>query len=364
MLNDRIRHWKLFSPLAALMALPGILPFMILFTSHVGSAAISPPAVHIPTNPLSINGKPIALTDGTIRFTGTIHTHGKNFIVSALGTLHVAATALAWPAARPRTFSVRTLTSDGSVNFWHDSRGTAHLRVKNGVTRFQSLRMKNFTFTHGIITWSLLHHAMTASSIHAAWNGSPIVAHGNYDLLTHQGRAVISMPAVQQHRLFAMMVPQRVDIQGVGDITAKLTLHANGLVTGGIELIGKHHGFLQLHQIPLLRSVLAGTYGQALAAAMADDLHDYPFTQEHVDVTLTKSGMTFKLDFIRGQGNPMHLKARKVVIDGKTMIFRARDLKSVHLVIPVRNLTVQSLIRLLQKFSSTTKPHEVGTRHD
>lgn len=149
-----------------------------------------------------------------------------------------------------------------------------------------------------------------------------------------------------------MLAPQRVKIIGHGKIIARLTFNAMGRVTGTLDLTGASGGFLCLHQIPLLRTVLSGTYGQPLAAAMADDLHDYPFTTEQVNAILTRTGMTFKLNFIRGSGNPLHLKPRIVIIDGKKMVFRVSDLKSIQLVIPVRNLTLLKLLALIHKFSN------------
>ncbi len=316
----------------------------------------APPATTLlPARALLIAGKPVHLTGGRLRFTGTVHTRGKEFILSALGRFHIAASTLAWPAGKSSTLSARAIGATGHLNFWHDSAGLAHIHIKHAEAEFESLRIKSFNLTRGNATWSLLHKTLIVSLNKALWKNSLVTASGRYSFATHRGTGVILLPNVQQQQLFALMVPGRVNIVGRGNIRATFNCSASGLITGELQLVGKTGGFLQLHQIPLLRSVLAGSYGQALAAAMADDLHDYPFTREQVNVQMTKTGMTFRLDFVRGRGNPMHLKARKMIIDGKTMIFRAEDLKTVHLVIPVVHLTAQRLIAIIQRFSQATK---------
>lgn len=329
--------------------------WMVPVPVAVESAPAPPARTALPTGPLIIAGKPISLTGGSVRFTGTVHTLGKQLILSALGNFHVAASNLAWPAGNPSTLSAKDIIATGHLDFWHDSDGLAHIHIKQGEAAFGSLRIKSSNITHGKATFSLLHKTLAFSLNTALWKNSRVTASGTYNTTTRSGTGVIAIPSVQQQQLFALMVPGRVNIVGRGNIRATLTFGADGVITGEIQLVGKAGGFLQLHQIPLLRSVLAGSYGQAMAAAMADDLHDYPFTREHVNVRMAKSGMTFMMDFVRGPGNPMHLKARKVVIDGKTMIFRARDLKTVHLIIPVEHLTAQRLIAIIQRFSPAAK---------
>lgn len=356
MFIQQSRFMKLFSLsrgrlIGAVLCAAWIVSVPPLFLS--ASAAHAP--VVVPARPLLIGGKPTSVTGGSLRFTGTVHTRGKEFILSALGYFHVAASTLAWPAGKSSTLSAKAFVATGHLNFWHDSKGEVHMHVKHAEAAFESMRIKSINITHGNATWSLLHKTLKVSLTKALWKKSPVTASGTYNFATHRGTGVIVFPNVQQQQIFALMVPGRVNIVGRGDIHAILTCGANGVITGEIQLVGKTGGFLQLHQIPLLRSVLAGSYGQALAAAMADDLHDYPFTKEDVNVRMTKSGMTFTMDFVRGRGNPMHLKARKVVIDGKTMIFRARDLKTVHLVIPVLHLTAQRLVAIIQRFSQATK---------
>ena len=321
-------------------------------TPPVQSADLTSGTAHHISAPLRIAGKPLHIANGSIRFTGTLHTLGKNFIVAALGDFQVKAAALDWPAAKPRTISVTGFCAQGHLHLWHDGKRIAHVHIRDGMATFDKLRIKTCNLTGGKIIWSMLHHTLTISSGSIFWKRVALTTSGNYDLSTEHGTAIISIPNFQQQRLFALLVPQRVNVQGNGALAVKLAFDAAGHITGGIDLVGVGSGVLQLHQIPLLRTVLAGTYGQAMAAAMADDLHDYPFTTEQVHVTMTTNGMTFKLNFIRGPGNPMHLKPRELVIGGKKVIFRARDLKSVHLLIPVRNLTILKLLAMAQRYSN------------
>jgi hypothetical protein len=314
------------------------------------SATVDSRTVRVAALPLRIAGKPVAITNGSIRFTGTLHTRGKNFIDAARGGMQARATTLAWPATQPPVISIHAWTANGHIHLWHDAIGNAHIAINNGHSVLKALQIKTQTFSNVEVKWGMLHHVLTVARVQAFWNGTKIVAHGTYNMSTGLGRLTLSMPKVYQQRLFAMLAPQRVNIIGLGQITAKVTFNATGRVTGTLDLTGVSGGFLCLHHIPLLRTVLAGTYGQPMAAAMADDLHDYPFTTEQVNVVLTRTGMTFKLNFIRGPGNPLHLKPRFVVIDGKKMVFRASDLKSVHLTIPVRHLTLMKLLALIHKF--------------
>ncbi|MGC8624731.1 MAG: hypothetical protein ACP5VQ_05645 [Phycisphaerae bacterium] len=331
------------------------LAFPVTADRRVATTKIS--TVHTGPYQLCIAGQPMAIRNGYLRFTGTLHTLGKNFIVAALGHFDIGATKLAWSATKPPTISTTGLVVQGHIHFWHDTKSIAHLHIQHGVATFNTLRMKTVTLIAGKISWSLRHDLLTATAITATWNHAMITASGTDNSASGVGSVVIAIPRFQQQRFFAMLAPQRVNIQGLGNMIARLTFNAAGHITGSINLTGLNAGYLQLHQVPLLREVLAGTYGQAMAGAMADDLHDYPFKQERVRVLLTQTGMTFKMDFLRGPGNPMHLKPRTVIIDGKTMLFRARDLKSVHLTIPVRNLTIRKLLAFVQRLSgvSTTR---------
>lgn len=331
------------------------LPTSAAANRRVAATRIS--SVHAVPHRLYIAGQPMVITNGHIRFTGTLHTWGNNFIVAALGRFHLGATKLAWSAAHPPIISSTGLAAQGYIHFWHGAKGIAHVHIHNGLAVFKTLGLKYITVSAGKINWALQNNQLTATAITANWKQTMIQASGMYNLSTRVGHVLITIPKFKQQRFFALLAPQRVNIQGLGNMMIRLTFNAVGDMTGSLNLAGLHAGYLQLHQVPLLREVLTGSYGQAMAAAMADDLHDYPFTQERVRVRLTRTGMIFKMDFIRGPGNPMHLKPRTVNIDGKKMLFRARDLKSIHLTIPVRNLTLRKLLALAQQFSkvSTTR---------
>lgn len=297
--------------------------------------------------------KNIRISGGTIVLAGTIKTHGGRVIQSAVGHLHIEAHAIVYPDTLPQTFGINGFTIDGHINYRCGKAGDKHLQVSRGVASFVRLNIKNQTLIGGSVAWSLTHHILTVSALKTAWNKAHIVASGEFNLLTGLGHAVVVLSNFNQEQLFALLVPKRVDIVGAGTLQAGIDFDAAGHMTGKVDLRGQKGGFLHLHQVPLLREVLAGSYGKPLADAMADDLHDYPFTHEDVHIKLSRDGMIFKLNFIRGPGNPLHLKPRVVVIGGKKMRFLPGDLKSINLTIPVQHLTIQKLLDLARKVSGS-----------
>lgn len=314
-------------------------------------ASAAAPAIRALPPSLPWAREKLHIGDGTIIFTGAIKTLGPQQIISAQGHFHIAAKTVDWPAASPRQFAFTRLSLDGDLAFWHRTGQPPHLTIRRGALTFASLKISRQVVHQGALAWRLRHQRLTITRGAAHWATGQLRVTGEFDLVPRRGAATIVLTHFSQQRLFALLAPGRVNVVGIGTLQAHLAFNWRGGVTGNIELTGRAGGFLQLHQVPLLRNVLAGTYGQPLANAMADDLHDYPFTREEVRVSLAADTMTFKCAFLRGPGNPLHLKPRVIVLGGKKILFKPGDLRRVNLTIPVRHLTLRRLLTLTRRFS-------------
>ncbi len=148
-------------------------------SSTAWAAPVHSTTVRVAAAPFRIAGKPVAIGDGSIRFTGTLHTLGKNFIVAARGGIQAGAATLAWPAAHSPVISIHTLTASGHIHLWHDAAGIAHIDIKNGLSVVKALQIKTQTLSNVEIKWGMLHHILTVASLEALWNGTKNIGERN-----------------------------------------------------------------------------------------------------------------------------------------------------------------------------------------
>ncbi len=293
----------------------------------------------------------IAVRDGSVKFTGIMHTNGPNHLDNCQGTLSLSAPILAWPNKAKPLLICRGLQASALLHYWHDAQGHRHIHLRGGQVTFATLSLSWLTFSNGHIALNLRRHilAITALSVHC--RHAVMSATGQYNLATHTGALAASVTNLHEHLFLERLYPKHVDAHGVAALSLHLNLSSHGQITAAAHLKGMGPGLLRLRDLPIVASLVHIKYTGVLASAILQDMRDYPYAHENVAFNLGAASSTLTLQFLRGHGNPGHIPDRKFVYQGHVVIFRPNSLRSIRVSIPMPGATLPHLLQLLQQFS-------------
>ncbi|NNM86609.1 MAG: hypothetical protein HKL96_12740 [Phycisphaerales bacterium] len=293
----------------------------------------------------------IAVRDGSVKFTGIIHTSGPNHLDNCRGTLSLNAPFLAWPNKAKPVLICHGLQASALVHYWHDAHGQRHIHLRSGKVTFAALSLSWLTFSNGQITLSVRKHILAITALAAHCRQAAISATGHYNLALHTGLLVASVTNLHEHLFLRRLYPTHVDAHGVAALTLHLNLSSHGQISATAHLKGIGPGLLRLRDLPIVASLVHIKYTGVLASAILQDMRDYPYAHENVAFFVGAASSKLTLEFLRGNGNPGHIPNRKFVYQGHVVIFRPNSLRSIRISIPMPGATLPRLLQLLQQFS-------------
>ncbi|MGC8560865.1 MAG: hypothetical protein ACP5O1_09325 [Phycisphaerae bacterium] len=263
----------------------------------------------------------------------------------------MSASIVRWPNALKPLYTFRQVGLDGKIRYDSTAPPIKQLTMTGG-----EFKIARFNWTHiqldkisGMAGYS--EGKLVVTSCHGMYRNHPWTLSADYDLASGTLSVNLQMTNINQQRIFQFFAPSKLNVIGPATLTAHFTWHRNGHLTGKLSLKAVGPGMLEIKSVPILTQRVVQAYGQSMAMLMIEDLREYPFTSESLTATENAHGMIIRYSFTRGTTNPQKLKPQLIKIDGRTVLFRPRDLKSYSNTIRLPGTGIRKLLKLSREFT-------------
>ncbi len=335
----------MFLPCRCRCFLAGLLPSMIAATFPVMAAG------HHPKAPLLIDGQPVEIIGGAVKFTGRLTDGRPGTVSTASGILRLSADVIRWPSARKPLYIFRKAFLTGRIDYAKAGSSSVRFSLSSGTFHMASFHWKSLLLDS--ISGGINYHrgSLVVKSCHGMLRHHPWTLMAEYQPASRILHASLMMTNINQKLLFQFFAPSKLDVIGPARVSAEFTWKPHQRPVGSLRLSSVGPGLLKIKNVPILSQRVVNAYGRRMATLMMEDLREYPFVTERLTARETAKGMQIRFHFLRGKSNPQKLKPHLIKIDGHEVMYRPRDLKSYSSTITLPNTGIYKLYKLAREFT-------------
>ena len=256
--------------------------------------------------------KNIRIRNGYAVFTGKVRWLANKTLQSCQGTVRLGADGVKFPDHGPQQLSLGHVRTTASIDALRDASGVLALNASHGLTRITSLGYAWLRASALVMHWNFIHGCLQAQHFEFQAMGGTMAGNATLSTTTSTLRITCTGTNIDQAALLAHFAPQSFDIMGPADVTAALTIHFSGAITGTISATSTKPGTLRMYRIPVLGSMLTTTGYSQLDPVLRRMLRAYPYRSEKITIAATTQKTLIHLHFDRNKA--VAAKSQTVVI--------------------------------------------------
>ncbi len=256
--------------------------------------------------------KRVRIRNGYAVFTGKVRWLANKTLQSCHGTVRLGADGVKFPDHGPQQLSLGHVRTTASVDAFRHASGILALNASQGLTRITSLGYAWVRASALVMHWNFIHGCLQVPHFEFQAMGGTMAGDATLSTATATLRITCTGTNIDQAALLAHFAPQSFDIMGPADVTATLTIHFSGAITGTISATSTKPGTLRMYRIPVLGSMLTTTGYSQLDPVLRRMLRAYPYRSEKITIAATAQKTLIHLRFDRNKA--VAAKSQTVVI--------------------------------------------------
>ncbi len=275
------------------------------FSAPAATAALS-------TTMRNLLKKNVRIRNGYAVFTGKVRWLANKTLQSCQGTVRLGADGVKFPDHGPQQLSLEHVRTTASVDAFRHASGVLAMHASHGLTRITSLGYAWLRASTLVMHWKFIQGCLQVHDFQFHALGGTMAGNATLSPATTTLRITCTGTNIDQAALLAHFAPQSFDIMGPADVTASLTIHFSGAITGTISATSTKPGTLRMYRIPVLGSMLTTTGYSQLDPVLRRMLRAYPYQREKITIAATTQKTLIHLRFDRNKS--IAAKSQTVVI--------------------------------------------------
>ncbi|MGH8058128.1 MAG: intermembrane phospholipid transport protein YdbH family protein [Candidatus Entotheonellia bacterium] len=247
------------------------------------------------------------------------------------------------------SFALDRLMLAGNVESRLDGWERAAFTVRDGVTRWATLRYRNHALDNLNASWRIDGQKLVIDRLAAQIFGGHISGLLTLDLVTHAiPHCEFQIKGINMHAALANISPQHLDAEGNASGLLHLALSEAGELSGGVELAFDGPGLLRIGEIEEVKRMLVGNVGLALAMLALDDLKQYPFKEGRLHLESSGTNAQLKVAFVRQPRSQADVTPpHKEIINGQEVWVGSLVVPTIDLTVPITGKSLAEILSIV-----------------
>ena len=273
---------------------------------------------------------------------------GTGHVLGLRGNIQLQDLSVRSPAGGQASFALDRLMLAGSVEARLDRWEPAALKVRDGVTRWATLRYRNHALDTLDASWRIDGRKLVIDRLAAQIFGGHISGSLAWDLITHAiPHCEFQITGINMHAALANISPEHLDAEGHASGLLRLVLSEAGELSGNVDLTFDGPGLLKIGEIEEVKRMLVGNVGLSLAMLALDDLKQYPFKEGRLYLESSGQNSQLKVTFVRQPRSQADVTPpHKEIIDGQEVWVGSLVVPTIDLTVPITGKSLAEILSI------------------